>query len=348
MTVDQLPGRVREFANYLNGLLARLDQGGGWCAVFWQRDPDGMQACLGGREVPPWDVVEALLQDLANVYGTDVAAREAGQARPLHADALAAYDARPGAREDLSDRLDVTLRELRYATERLAQLGRALDAAHSREEADALNIDLAWARDDHERATARCAELRARIGRLDHRAELAGRRPGARTPQRGGDGAQFRAGGPAGETSATAGPAVPGRLSGTTPDEGATAWAPAPAPEPAATPAPDLAPVPVPVPDPDPAPAKQRKRRRGSARFAGMAEDEAVPTVVPQTPEVSAPAAATGRRTPRGARFAGATEAPARPEPMAAQPDEEAGRAVAAAVEQLVRLRAEGRTGEAH
>ncbi|WP_089107728.1 hypothetical protein [Streptomyces hyaluromycini] len=342
MTVDQLPGRVREFANYLNGLLARLDQGGGWCAVFWQRDPDGMQACLGGREVPPWDVVEALLQDLANVYGTDVAAREADQARPLHADALAAYDARPGAREDLSDRLDVTLRELRYATERLAQLGRALDAAHSREEAEALNIDLAWARDDHERATARCAELRARIGRLEHRAELAGRLRGARTPQRGGDGALFRAGGPAGETSATAGPSVPGRLSGSTPDEGATAWAPAPAPEPASAPAPEPAPV------SDPAPAKQRKRRRGSARFAGMAEDEAVPTVVPQTPEVSAPAAATGRRTPRGARFAGATEAPARPEPMAAQPDEEAGQAVAAAVEQLVRLRAEGRTGEAH
>src|SRR5262245_6882291 len=111
MAVDQLPGRVREFANYLNGLLARLDQGGGWCAVFWQRDPDGMQACLGGREVPPWDVVEALLQDLATVYGTEAAAREAEQARPLHTSVLAAYDARPGAREDLGDRLDVTLRE---------------------------------------------------------------------------------------------------------------------------------------------------------------------------------------------------------------------------------------------
>ncbi|MFD4601620.1 hypothetical protein ACFWPQ_26735 [Streptomyces sp. NPDC058464] len=394
MTVDQLPGRVREFANYLNGLLARLDQGGGWCAVFWQRDPDGMQACLGGREVPPWDVVEALLQDLATVYGTDAAAHEAQQARLLHADALTAYDSRPGAREDLSDRLDGTLREQRYAAERLAQLGRALDAAHSREEAEALSIDFAWARDDHERATARCAELRARIGRMEHRAELAGRLRSARTTQLGGGRELFRAGeafsaggsgdagragdpapaatdgahpgGPSGETPSArepsgpgpaeplahtatavdaytavdareAGPASLGHPNGTTPDEGPTARTPAAAPEP----------DPAPVPEGS-APAKQRKRRRGSARFAGMAEDEAAPTVVPQTPEASAPAAATGRRTPRGARFAGATEAPARPEPAVAQPDEEAGRAVTAAVERLVQLRAEGRTGEAH
>ena len=115
MAVDQLPGRVREFVNYLNGLLAHLDQGGGWCAVFWQRDPEGMRACLDGREVPPWDVVEALLQDLAAVYGPDAAAGEAERARPLHAAAIAAYDGRPGGRDALGDRLDVMLREQRYA-----------------------------------------------------------------------------------------------------------------------------------------------------------------------------------------------------------------------------------------
>ncbi|MFG2956609.1 hypothetical protein ACGF5O_23170 [Streptomyces sp. NPDC048291] len=304
MTVDQLPGRVREFANYLNGLLARLDQGGGWCAVFWQRDPDGMQACLAGREVPPWDVVVALLQDLATGYGTEAAAREAEQARRLHTEALVAYDTRPGAREDLGDRLDITLREQRYAAERLAQLARALDSAHSREAAEALNIDLAWARDDHERAVARCAELQARIGRLEHRTEPAGR--------------------PRGETFAVT-------------------------PEPVPVPAPNPAPDPAPASPPAPAPAKQRKRRRGSARFAGMAEDESAPTVVPQTPEAPAPATASGRAgTPRGARFAGAVEAPARPEPVPAESGEESGQAVAAAVERLQRLRAEGRTGEAH
>ncbi|MEU9339239.1 hypothetical protein AB0D49_39885 [Streptomyces sp. NPDC048290] len=168
MAVDQLPGRLREFGNYLGGLLARLDQAAGWCAVFWQRDPDAMRACLDGQEVAPWDVVEALLQDLATAYGPDAAAREHERARPLHTAALAARDARPGARDDLGDRLDIMLREQRYAADRLAQLGRALVTATSREETDALRLDLAWARDDHDRAGARCAELRGRIDRLEH------------------------------------------------------------------------------------------------------------------------------------------------------------------------------------
>ncbi|MGP4088803.1 hypothetical protein ACTWQJ_30510, partial [Streptomyces sp. KR55] len=170
MTVDQLPGQVREFANYLDGLLARLDQGGGWCAVFWQRDPEGMQACLDGREVPPWDVVEALLQDLAAEYGPGVAGPEKEQARSLHAAALLAYDATLGGRDALGDRLDVMLREQRYAAERLAELGRLLHTATTRQDADAIRLDLAWARDDHERATARCAELRSRMEELERRA----------------------------------------------------------------------------------------------------------------------------------------------------------------------------------
>ncbi|MFG2124586.1 hypothetical protein [Streptomyces sp. NPDC048710] len=170
MAVDQLPGRVREFANYLDGLLGRLDQGGGWCGVFWQRDPEGMQACLDGREVPPWDVVEALLQDLHAAFGPAAAAAERERARVLHAAAVSAYDARPGARDALRDRLDVMLREQRYAAERQAELNRLLTEAPSREEADALRLDLAWAHDDHERATARCAELQARMANLDRRA----------------------------------------------------------------------------------------------------------------------------------------------------------------------------------
>lgn len=166
MTVGQLPGQVREFAGFLNGLMTRVDQGGGWCAVFWQRDPDGMRACLEGRELPPWDVVEALLHDLANARGSEAAAAEAVRARALHAEAVDAFDALPGARDALSDRLDVMLREQRYAAERQAQLRRALAAAGP-EEAEALRVDLAWANDDHERATARCAELRSRIERLE-------------------------------------------------------------------------------------------------------------------------------------------------------------------------------------
>ncbi|MDH6624640.1 hypothetical protein M2271_002444 [Streptomyces sp. LBL] len=161
--------QVREFANYLDALLARLDQGGGWCGVFWERDPDGMQACLDGREMPPWDVVEALLQDLATAYGPQVAGAETERARALHAAALVAYDARPDGRDALEDRFDVMLREQRYAIERQAELGRLLASATTQEEADALRLDLAWARDDHARATRRCAEIRSRMTYLDRR-----------------------------------------------------------------------------------------------------------------------------------------------------------------------------------
>ncbi|MFF7718255.1 hypothetical protein ACFZDB_02580 [Streptomyces luteogriseus] len=173
MAADQLPAEVGEFATYLDGLLARLDPSGGWCAVFWQRDPDGMRACLDGREVPPWDVVEALLQDLAGQYGPGGAGPEAERARVLHAAALAAYDTRPGGRDALGDRLDVMLREQKYAAERQAALARHLTSATTREQADALRLDLAWARDDHERARARCAELRARMAHLDRREQEA-------------------------------------------------------------------------------------------------------------------------------------------------------------------------------
>jgi hypothetical protein len=170
MAVDRLPGGVREFADYLNALLTRLDQGGGWCGVFWQRDPEGMRACLDGWEVPPWDVVEALLHDLGAAYGPEAATGEAERARALHGASFAAYDARPGGRDALEGRLDVMLREQRRAADRQADLGRRLETAATREEADSLRLDLAWARDDHERATARCAELRRRMEALDHRA----------------------------------------------------------------------------------------------------------------------------------------------------------------------------------
>ncbi|WP_327185849.1 hypothetical protein [Streptomyces sp. NBC_01334] len=351
MAVDQLPGRVREFASYLNGLLSRLDQGAGWCAVFWQRDPDGMQACLDGREVPPWDVVEAVLQDLAAEYGTAVAAQQAERVRPLHAAALAAHDARPGGRDALGDRLDVMLREQRYAAERLAELGRRLPSAVTHEQAEAIRLDLAWAHDDHERATARCAELRYRMAESD-RLPSSGASPGAAAPH-------TSAADPAHETAAgydaRAGHEAPAGYD--TPagygTAGSMAGAPVDAYEAEAPTAEALASRPAPDED-TPAPAvvpKQRKRRRGSARFAGMAEEEdAASLAVPPAAEPVAPAPApTGRRTPRGARFAGAaTEKAERSEPRREPLDTAARRETVETVERLVRLRGEGRSGEAH
>ena len=142
--MDGLPVAVQEFADYLTGLVIRLDQGGGWCGVFWRRDPEGMQACLEGREEPPWDVVEALLQDLAALHWAAYAAQETARARALHAASLAAYDALPGARERLGDRLDVMIREQRYAAGRRAELTRVLPATPP-DQAAAVERDLAWA-----------------------------------------------------------------------------------------------------------------------------------------------------------------------------------------------------------
>ncbi|MFG2353178.1 hypothetical protein [Streptomyces sp. NPDC048521] len=437
MAVDRLPGRVREFASYLDGLIARLDPGGGWCAVFWQRDPEGMRACLDGREVPPWDVVEALLEDLGAAYGPAAAAAERQRAGTLHATALTAYDARPGAREALADRLDVMLREQRYAAERQAELNRLLAAPATPEEAESLRLDLAWAHDDHERATARCAELRSRMAQLDRRAAPGrlepeggrhglerGAEPGALWAGEGhavvgeastgptapfrhtGPAAAHRAGGPAPEQ--TSWPTGPARHSGPAPHAGpAAAGLGGPGPSsppgvaaalgpagqsaapvtatgpgsvgpsvppavsavlglageaagpaagpgsagPAAGPGSAGPSVPPPAAAPPagmpPAP-KARKRRRGSARFAGMAEEEGASVAVPQAPVPVVPESAAGRPTPRGARFAGgASSGEPVPVPVEAA-DDGAGEVVDGVVERLVRLRGEGRSGEAH
>jgi hypothetical protein len=431
MTVDQLPAQLREFANYLHGLLGRLDQGDGWCGVFWQRDPGGMRACLDGHEVPPWDVVEALLQDLGAAYGSgaEPPAPERERARVLHLGALAAHDARPGGRDALGDRLDVMLREQRYAGERLADLGRGTGGTTSPEAAEALRLELAWARDDHERATARCAELRARMAAQDRRAydghaqeARPARLPAAQVTDRRADDARPAARGAQGpgvprprDTAPQSGPdtrheaweepAAHGRwapardraqsaeeginsrteqplshneyaraaqaqdlddrdphrpldpydpydLLGTESGPGAHA-ATAPPDAPPATPAPGPdEPADATATAPHPSGKQRTKRRRGSARFAGIAEPEAVPDATPPGTALPGMPGGPRGRTPRGARFAGAaeTEAPGRPEVAGAEPEKESESrlAVAATVESLVRLRGEGRSGEAH
>ncbi|QFR01229.1 hypothetical protein F9278_39290 [Streptomyces phaeolivaceus] len=376
MAVDQLPGQVREFAGYLNKLMTKLDQGGGWCAVFWQRDPDGMRACLDGLEVPPWDVVEALMHDLVTAYGPAAAAQETERARALHHASLAAHDSRPGGREALGDRLDVMLREQRYAAERTAELTRLLRTATTQQEADSVRLDLAWAHDDHERATARCAELRTRIEDADRRAPHHPARGATRFPGNpAGD--VFRV--PEAEERATDAEERPGgRIHADGADRadrygdgGGAQGSPSRASTPASTPASDPTsdptsdltstsdPTSTPAPDPeapDPgatpaSPAKQRAKRRprGGARFAGAAEvEEAPPAVVPRT----APAAGRKGRAPRGARYAGVAERAETAQPKQPQArqalDDDARREVADTVQRLVRLRREGRSGEAH
>ncbi|QNP69323.1 hypothetical protein IAG44_07645 [Streptomyces roseirectus] len=384
MSVDQLPAQVREFVSCLDGLLGRLDQGSGWCAVFWQRDPDGMRACLDGTELPPWDVMEALLQDLAAAYGTAVAEKEARRVRVLHGAALHAHDSRPGAGDALRDRLDVMLREQRYAVERQAELGRRLAAAATREQADAIRLDLAWAHDDHERATARCVELRGRVAELE-------RRERERDGWGGWDGGGGWGGGVGGSGAAGAGEVgvlgrdVNGRLRGFGGSGGEVGGSAAGAPEGGSAGAGQGeggaeggAGRVVPVEagrheagrgeavargvvrgdaggadgggESPAAVPKQRKRRRGSARFAGVVEEGAA-VAVPEEAVTVVPEAGGGRG-PRGARFAraGGREAGAEvtAEPVVETPDADARRETAEVVRRLVALRGEGRSGEAH
>ncbi|MFE7752539.1 hypothetical protein [Streptomyces sp. NPDC057428] len=130
---------VRAFAHDLRNLAAVLDPGRGWYAVFRTRDPEGMRACFEGVEVPPWDVVESLLQDLASVRGTAFAAEESVQAAALWAASAAAHDGRQGGREALAGRLGVMLREQAGAAWRLRETGAG--AVNADTDADAV----AWA-----------------------------------------------------------------------------------------------------------------------------------------------------------------------------------------------------------
>ncbi|MFD4124191.1 hypothetical protein ACFXKK_27915 [Streptomyces globisporus] len=406
MTVHQQAYEVGAFAQYLRDLVARLDSGRGWYGVFARRDPAGMRSCLDGVEIPPWDVVESLLADLAALHGTRFAEQVSVRAAALYSASAAAHDRRPGGRQELVHRLELMIREQHRAAARLRGAGPGVpDPA----EADAL----AWARDDHERASARCAELRKRLAAVAVpegwlRAE-GGEGPRAGTGAAGAGGAAGAAGmaeaavsgaaGPAGtgrvpQPRAEVGGAVAGHPYGRSPGaEGEPAWADGPvlggpaeafAPEVPGGWAPKASEAPArlaggpyadaePSGDPEvPAPAPRRKKPRG-ARFAGLdVDDEAAayaPSPLPGPPEPDR----SGAPAPRGARFGGAAAeaedhggrggqgghagrgrgrtgrdraADGAPDPVA--PDPAAAQAVAGAVAQLVRLRAEGRSGEAH
>ncbi|MFK0183842.1 hypothetical protein ACIQV1_06440 [Streptomyces rubiginosohelvolus] len=410
MTVHQQAYEVGAFAQYLRDLVARLDPGRGWYGVFARRDPAGMRSCLDGVEIPPWDVVESLLADLAALHGARFAEQVSVRAAALYSASAAAHDRRPGGRQELVHRLELMVREQHRAAERL----RGPDPA----EQDAL----AWARDDHDRATARCAELRKRLAAVAApegwlRSED-GEGPRAGTGAAGvAETAVSGAAGPAGagrvpRPRAEAGGAVAGRPHGRgTGAEGEPAWADDPtregpvealapeapggwAPEASGAPArlaggpyadtepygpaePSSAAEPHRVPEPSgdpetPTPAPRRKKPRG-ARFAGLeVDDEVAAGYAPPLPGPPEPDR-SGAPAPRGARFGGAAaetedhggrggpgghagrgrgrtgrDRPADGAADPVAPDPAAGQAVAGAVAQLVRLRADGRSGEAH
>lgn len=376
MTVYQLPTEQAAFARWLAELAHRIPPGGGWYGVFAERDPDGLRACFDGTEILPWDVVESLLQDAGEPADGPLAVR----GRTLYAAATGAHDRRPGAAAELAERRDLMERERRHAESRARELGERLRAtpAPPPEETARLEHELAWTRDDHARATARLGELTTRLERLGGRGPTG---PTARgpVPARALTLARTRSAGtawaPAPASPRPPAPApshalAPARALAATrapaPTRTPAAWAapaqaatpppgPAPAPAPVASVAwtPALAPAPAPpaasptpAPTPDPSPAKAKRRPRG-ARYAWLEEEteEQGPVAAP-VPESVPPA---GGVAPRGARFGGAASDPeghAVRIPVEQPP--EAVRAAVNAVYALQRLRAQGRSGEAH
>ncbi|MET4924781.1 hypothetical protein P3L51_20900 [Streptomyces sp. PSRA5] len=164
MTRQELPAEIGAFARYFRGMTALLDPDGGWYAVFRQRDPEGLRACLDGAEVPPWDVVESLLHDLAASHENRPVDRETARASRLHAASAAAHDRLPGGLDALRERLRLMQHEQATAASRADEVMRRLRlVAEGSPEADQLEYDLAWVRDDYARATARCTELRERL-----------------------------------------------------------------------------------------------------------------------------------------------------------------------------------------
>ncbi|MFE2186301.1 hypothetical protein [Streptomyces sp. NPDC059455] len=398
MASGELPAEVEEFATYLRVLTRRLDAGAGWYGVFALRDPDGLRACLDGLEVPPWDLVQSLLQDLSAQHGPGAAQEAASRAATLYRASVAAHDAGPGRHEALRDRLDGMLRQRRSAAQRATDLRSALSTAEDPAARHRLAAELAWAHDDYQRATARAEELHARLAALPGVSRpapppdaVAARPPGTLASASGPAwDAGGRAGRPQGAGFAVAYEGEGGGNAEVATGPGATplghaARDPAsagPGGEPVAAggdePAQPSAASPGPV-TAQHAPAPARPRPRG-ARFAGVEEAEAAPrprgarfagagdegaavapTLVPPTP-TSVESGTEARVTPRGARFAGAYDGEdggrgrkrdrvaddGRRLAREAAERAAARRAAQEAVARLGRLRAEGRSGEAH
>lgn len=172
-----------EFTAALTALTAELDPAAGWYGVFARRDPEGLAACLAGRRIPPWDVVASLLDDLTVRRGPRRARPRAAWLRTLYLASLTACDEAAGdprrRAAELREVLTRTLREQWHAAQREQALASALTAGGHPAGAGRLAADLAWARDDRARATARCRELRERLAVLVARGGAdPGREPG--------------------------------------------------------------------------------------------------------------------------------------------------------------------------
>ncbi|WP_329311232.1 hypothetical protein [Streptomyces sp. NBC_01262] len=249
---DATGGAVAEFTLYFRSLVSAVGDTPGWYGVFAARDPEGVQAYLDGADVTPWDVLLAVLHDVAALHGRPVSGEGLALAERLYTAAVAELDAAPGAERTLRARLDAMQRERQYA------MLHERDTARAVQQGTADPNDLAWARDDRERATARCLELQ---GRLDALPEL---------------------------------PALPSAAQAPAP----SLRVPAPRAEAAPAAVPAAQPDPEPEPEPARRTKRERSRggaRYGGARFAGAPETQ-TPGEAPTEPDAPAAPVARGAR----------------------------------------------------
>ncbi|WP_026057771.1 hypothetical protein [Streptomyces sp. SS] len=250
-----------------------------------------------------------VVESLLQDAGEDAGGPFAASGRTLYAAAAAAHDRRPGGAAALTERRDLMERERRYAESRARDLGARLRASPGPGPDETARLE-------HDLAWVRDDHARA-VARVR---ELTGR---------------------LGRAAAEAtGPAADGLvgpvLAAPTRPDGPAAAAPGP--------------VAGPVADPPAGGAKapRTKRRPRGARYAWLGEGAEGPEAA-TVPE-PLPVLPAGGAAPRGARFGGAAEhgGPGSA-PRVPLPDpEEVVRAATNAVYALRRLRAQGRSGEAH
>ncbi|MER6099193.1 UL36 very large tegument protein [Streptomyces sp. NPDC001728] len=333
MTVSQLSLEITEFREWLIELVERLAPGRGWYGVFSARDPEGMRACFDGAELLPWDVVGSLLQD-AGEPGDGPCAVRGGA---LYAAATGAHDRGPGGAAALAERRDLMERARRDAEARARELDARLHAtpAPGPAETARLEHDLAWTRDDRARAAARVDELTSRLVRLG---------PSSSSSVTPGEGHPATAAPVAAASASVARPFGAGRR----PRGARYAWLEGGAEEPGPVGA-AAGSVPVPAPMPVPLLPAGGAPPRG-ARFGGATGRGAVRP--PAGTRAAVPAADPGAgsgvsRVADSGAYSGAYSRADPGEASAPDPVQDA-RAAANAVYALRRLRAQGRTGEAH
>ncbi|MER5931029.1 hypothetical protein [Streptomyces sp. NPDC002054] len=157
---------IDRLAAHLRRLTLHLDPGSGWYGEFLRRDPEGMRACLDGTAMPPWDVLESLFQDLAAVGGEELAARAATRAAELRQAAVTEYDRLPGGVEELRSLLASAGAQRAASEAALHALSARLETTADPAESEFLTGEYSWTQDDLSRATARCRDFAVRLASL--------------------------------------------------------------------------------------------------------------------------------------------------------------------------------------